>query len=277
MTLITLDLGNALAGCPATKGIGPYSLKTYMTDHFLSSSQEKLLKIDLSSGDALQFVVHPKKGKTVITSLDSLSTECQEGVSLEFLPEIITKLKETGIQFTALQFPHAFMVKGRLSSATYRAHFNHIVLYKDSDSHLNVSIIESTINPIGIYNPVPVLGWFISNSLISGDELLQTKLMRVLAGAQTAESLRKCFDLSLESKVAVTGPILTYKQASTGDKRCSIYVLNAMAAFINCMTSDNKINTQRVSETATAAHQQLNEPDMMAISFPGNSSEMVRG
>ncbi|KTD30588.1 hypothetical protein [Legionella maceachernii] len=273
--LIKFDLAKALTYCPAKIGIGPFTLKMCMADLFESPSEAKKFNIKLSSGDTLEFILHQDNNKTVATCLDSLSTHCNDGVSLEFLPEILTKIKERGIQLTALQFPHVFMVKGYYSDNTYRAHYNHIILYKDSSDRLNASIVESSINPLGVYNPIPVLGWLASNSIVSGDELLQVKLIRLLGKTEAIQSMRASFNLPSNAMPVITNPLVTSKQPTLGDKRCSMYVLNAMVGLINYITSDKSINTNEISKTIVEAHQQLNEKKMMAISFPANNNNKI--
>ncbi|BCA93769.1 hypothetical protein TUM19329_01300 [Legionella antarctica] len=267
MPKVTLDLGKALTACPAKKGIGPYSLQIQIESYF--SSEASKINIKLDSGDTMDFVEHTENDKTVLTSVNSLSSNCNDGVSTENLPKILAKLAEQKVQFTALQFPHAFKVNGRFSSIAYRAHFNHIVIYKDSDDKLNAGIVDSTMNPIGVHNPLPILGWLASNSIFSGEELLQVKLTRLLSQSEARNALQALCDLPAEVTVNTSSsPILTYKQPSTLDKRCAIYTLNGMAAFTNHILTDEKITTASVSETVTAAHQALNEPEMMEISYP---------
>jgi hypothetical protein len=271
MSLVKLDLSVALARCPAKNGIGVLSLKSCLSELVLSEAPYQAIQIQLSDGTMIQLASHQQNGKTVITSLDSLSSGCKkDGISMEFLPEILTKLAEQKIQFTALQFPHAFQVKGQFSGTAYRAHFHHLVIYKDSKDQLNASIIDSTRNPLGIYNPIPVLGWFVSSSIVSGEELLLPKLIRMLDKTESVNSLASLCDVASLAKVQVANPLLTCKQPSMGDKRCAIYVLNAMVSIINYITSEEPITAQGISETVTAAHQALNEPAMMAISGVAN-------
>lgn len=253
--------------CPATYGMGPTSLEVHMK-RLLAVTDANLIDVTLSDGETMEFIMHQDNENIVLTSLSSLSSGCNDGVAVDRLPEILAKLHEQNITFTALQFPHAFMIKGRMSNLAYRAHFNHIVLYKDSANQLNASIIDSTINPIGISNPIPVLNWLISSSIVSGEELLLVKLTRLLAAQESIESLRALCNQPESKQVNITSPIYTQKQPSTGDKRCAIYTLNAMVHLINYFISGQEIKPRDISTIATAAHQALNEADMMAISFP---------
>lgn len=271
MLKVTLDLAKALTYCPASCGIGPLSLKMYMPELVQPSPEpSEPINIQLSNGDAMQFMIHQGNGKTVLTAMDSLSSNCPDGTSVDFLPEILAKLAEQKIQFTALQFPHAFMVKGRFSATAYRAHFNHILIYKDASEQLIASIIDSTNNPVGISNPLPGLGWLMSNSLISGEELLQVKLIRLLSKPEAIDSLRACCTLQEDAQVMMTDPVFTSMQPSSGDKRCSIYALNTMTTLINYFTSARAAKSEDIKRIATEAHQELNEPEMMAISFPSS-------
>lgn len=267
MSLVKLDLSKALVACPATVGIGPISLQ-YQMEELLPCEEKQQVSITLNDGANLRFLVHQDNGKTVLTSLTSLASGCYDGVSVDSLPEILAKLNESNVKCDALQFPHAFKVQGRITGKAYRAHFNHLVIYKDSSNQINASIIDSTVNPIGVSNPMPILGWLASSSLLSGEELLQTKLIRLLKQPALISSLQALSNLAEGTTVNVTDPIYTYKQPSCGDKRCAIYTLNAMTSLINYFTSSAETNTRGISGAVTAAHQELNEPDMMAISFP---------
>lgn len=265
MPLVSLNLAAALEGCPATRGMGTISLQYLMKELLPSASS---LSITLSDNSSVEFLIHHDNEKTVLTSLNSLSSGCTDGVSLDFLPEILTKLNEKGVKFTALQFPHAFMVKGRVSSTVYRAHFNHLLIYKDSAEQLNASVIDSTMNPFGTSNPIPVLSWIMSTSILSGEELLSVKFQRLLLQKECIASLRELSSQPEVQKVILTNPIYTCKQPSIGDKRCSIYVLNAMVSLINYFTSEQEIQAKDIAAVVTEAHQALNEQEMMAISYP---------
>ncbi|MCL9685145.1 hypothetical protein [Legionella maioricensis] len=272
MPKVTVDLNKALTVCPATIGMMPSSLSSQI-EKYMSANTSDNVTIKLNNGETLKFLVHKENNKTVLSSVDNLASNCKDGVATEMLPEILTKLAEQQVHFTALQFPHAFMVKGRLSGMTYRAHFNHIVIYKDSSDNLNAGVIDSTINPIGVRNPIPVLGWLASNSIISGEELLQVKLTRLLGQPEAKTALQAMCDLPMAN---VISPILTYKQPSVGDKRCGIYTLNAMAELVNHILESDVVTTESITKTVTAAHQALNEPEMMKISYPVETGSEIK-
>lgn len=274
MPKVTVNLSKALAVCPATVGMGPWSLKGEL-DTYLSANSEKI-NIKLDSGSIMEFLVHKENNKTILSSTNSLASNCNDGIPLDNLPEILAKLAEQKVQFTALQFPHAFMVKGRFSGTSYRAHFNHIVLYKDYADQLNAGIIDSTINPIGVHNPIPLLGWMASNSIFSGEELLQVKLTRLLRQPDASTALQIMCDLPTDTKANVISPILTYKQPSIGDKRCGIYTLSAMAALINHILADEVVTTASITTTVTTAHDALNTAEMMEISYPSAATSQIK-
>ncbi len=273
MPKVILDLNQALTDCPAKIGIGPYSLQAQIETYFSPEASDRI-NIKLDDGKTMGFAVHTEKDKTVLSSVNSLSSNCNDGVSTNNLPEILVKLAEQKVHFTALQFPHAFKVNGRFSGTAYRAHFNHIVIFKDSDGQLNAGIIDSAANPLGVHNPIPVLGWLASNSILSGEELLQVKLTRLLRQPEATSALQSLCGLPADAKVNISSPILTYKQPTLIDKRCAIYTLNGMAELVNHLLADEQITTASVSKTVTAAHQALNEPEMMAISYPVEEEDL---
>lgn len=276
MPQIHVNLSEALDACPATLGMGPLALSAQIESCLLPTASHKI-EIKLSTNFTMEFLVHTKNNKTILSSMDSLASNCEDGVAAELLPEILIKLAEQNIKFTALQFPHAFMVKGRFSGTSYRAHFNHILLYKDHKNTLNAVLIDSTKNPIGVYNPIPILGWLASSSLLSGEELLQTKLARLIQQKGVKNSLQNLCDLPVDILINIRPPILTYEQPTLNDKRCGIYTLNAMAELANHILSEDKITHESISETITTAHQALNTPKMFALSYPEEKKKNSMG
>lgn len=269
MPLVTYSLAELLLKCPADKGMDTHGLHYHLKETLSFSAIEEFT-LELSDKNEMHFTVHTDNGKTVITSLSPLSTDCIGGISFEFLPEIIEKLSQRQ-EFTALQFPHAFTVSGWLTKTTYRMHFNHLLFYKDSANDLTACLIESTSNPIGLHS---LFGWG-ATSIISGKELLQNKLIRLMSKDEVNESLKKSFALPDNSALLVNNkpsfvkdPVVTSKQASRGDRRCSIYVLNAMVTLINYFASNVNIKEEEIIQTVSDAHNELNTPEMRAISFP---------
>lgn len=257
MPNITLDISEALEDCTEI-GMFPTTL-AHSIYKFLSPTAQAEINITLQNGMEMQFLLHHNGNKAVITSTHCLNSGCDTGVPVESLPEVVAKLNEQGVHFTALQFPQAFMVDGRFTGKARRAHFNHITIYSDSVGGLNASIVDSTMNPIGVYNPIPVIGAWLQTSIVSGEELLQAKLTRLLRQPDTVRSLQNMMDLKMDTAVHVTTPILTYKQPSIGDKRCGIYVLNAMAATINYMLSDETVTSHAMPAKMAEAHQAIND------------------
>lgn len=257
MPTITLDISKALEDCTE---IGMFPSTLAKSIHaFLSPTAAAEINITLANEMSMLFLLHHNSNQAVITSTNCLNSGCDTGVSIDSLPEIVAKLNEQGVHFTALQFPQTLMVDGRVSGKTRRAHFNHITIYRDSAAGLNASIVDSTMNPIGVYNPIPLIGALLQRSILSGEELLQAKLTRLLGEPETVRSLQNMMDLRISTPLRVTTPILTGKQPSLGDKRCGIYVLNAMAAIINYMLSDEGVTTQAMPAKMAEAHQVIND------------------
>jgi len=262
MHTVNLNLGAALEKCPATTGMMPGEL-AFSIDEYLTPVTKKIT-IVLDDKERMDFLLHESNGKSVLTSNRCLASNTEDAVSIDYLPEILEKLSNQGIHFNALQFPHAFKVKGRVSEAAYRAHFNHIVIYKNA-SNIYASIIDSTMNPIGVYNPVPYIACFFSKSVVSGEELQQVKLKRLLSQTNSITAVQTLMGIS--GSINVTSPVLTNKQPTLGDKRCGIYVLSSMASLINGFISET-VTTETIPTIVSQAHQTLNEPAMMKISFP---------
>ena len=274
MPKINLDLTVPLSTCPAKKGVGAFTMAGYVNKHF-SDTASQTITIKLDDGSSMQFLSHTENNKTVLSSMNSLASSCPDGVPVDKLPEILAKLAEQKVQFTALQFPHAFMIKGWLSGIAYRAHFNHIVIYKDSSDKLNAGVIDSSLNPFGIYNPV--LGGWVSTSILSGEELLQAKLTRLLGQPDARNALQDLCGIAGDKvMVNMISPIFTWKQPSTVDKRCSVYTLSSMAQLVNHILEDDKVTTESVTKTVTEAHQALNELQMMEISYPVEKGAEVK-
>lgn len=170
-----LKLQELLQECDVS-GITPSAL-SYCIDTFLKSNADDTpenFNIELDASNILSFLIHQSNNKKILTLKECLMTGTSYGIALDTLPEIFSKLDATDIKFDALQFPHGFMVEGRFSGTSYRAHFNFIVFYKDSNDRLNIQIIDSTNNPIGIINPISTL---FSTSIFSGKELLYNKFL----------------------------------------------------------------------------------------------------
>lgn len=262
MPAVKLNLGAALETCPATIGM-PAGGLSFAIDEYLKPVIEKITII-LDNKEKMDFILHKNNAKSVLTSIRCLSSDTSDVLSMEHLPEILEKLSKQNVQFNAIQFPYAFEVNGWGTNIKYRAHFNQIVIFKNSDS-ICAHIIDSTFNPIGIYNPLPVIGCFFQNSILSGKELQQVKLKRLLSQPSSINGLQTA--MGTTSNISVAAPILTNKQPTLGDKRCGIYVLSSMAALINGFLSETVTN-ETITTIVSQAHQTLNEPDMMKISFP---------
>ncbi|TAL66409.1 MAG: hypothetical protein EPN84_00365 [Legionella sp.] len=259
-------LKEVLPNCSMTKGMTPFQLYCCLESSLLSVAGAIVVKITLKDRQELKFIAQTENGKTVLTSMDCLATDCGDGINFEFLPEILTKLSELNLPVTAIQFPHAFMIKGRATGVAYRAHFNHLVIYKDSTDKINASLIDSATNPLGVHNPVPGLNWLMSNSILSGKELIQTKVLRLMATDEAKQALKSLCGLPNVDKIQVTNPVITMKQPTTGDKRCGIYTLASIASLIKYMTSEESVTINGVAKVANEAHQLLNEKEMLDIS-----------
>lgn len=267
MPVVTLELAKALTYCNAAVGMPPSALSSCIESQVVTTSGEKqVVTISLSDGAAMRFLVNQGHNKTILTSYDCLISECF-GINIESIPEILSKLNQQNVKVNAIQFPLAFMVKGRITGKSYRAHFNHILIYKDAEEKLNARIIDSTLNPIGLHNPIPIIGSLFKTSILSGNELLQSKLATVLLNSASIAALSKICDLPRLAGVIIEDPLLTCLQPSLGDKRCGIYVLNAIAHIINLITSDKAITSNEISKVVHIAHTELNQAAMMAISY----------
>jgi|GEM_PF-2466509 len=259
-------LKDVLPSCSITKGMVPSQLGMCLESQLLAVDGAQEVKITLENLQELRFIIQTENNKTVLTSLDCLASDCHDGVDVELLPEIIAKLDALNLQATAIQFPHAFMVKGRFTGIAYRAHFNHLVIYKDNTNSIHASVIDSTFNPFGVFNPVPVLNWLASNSILSGKELIQVKLVRLLGKNEVKNTLQRVFNGDKDTKVSVTDTITTNAQPSMGDKRCGIYTFSSIATLISYVTSQTPLTLDGIKKEVTEAHLSLNEQEMMDIS-----------
>jgi len=264
---ISLNLAKALKICPAKSGIVPSVLTNCIYDYLNESA--KKITLQLKNGLEVSFFKHTQNGKTVITSTDCLSANYGKNATpIDNLPEILEKLNEKNIHFNLLQFPIALLVTDMYTGSIVRAHYNHLVIYKDNENRLNVSIIDSTINPVGLFNPVPVLAWVVTHCFISGEELLQPKVQRLLYLPAVVTALQTMCGLGQDVKPIITDPVLTQKQSVMGDKRCGIYVLNAMTTLINETLASVELNQNNITKIASSAHDQLNTEEMMRVSYP---------
>lgn len=306
MLIKNFDLGGALKKCPATVGMGQTALEKRIRKALLPSADKTIdiavpgTKNEYISYDkSIRFMVHEANDKIIVTAMHCMSSESVDGIPLDFLGTVFTQVQAElesiyhprKVSITALQFPHAFKVNAM--GFNLRAHYNNIIIYKDASEQLNVSIIDSTQNPIGVYNPLPILGWWASRSIISFKELTQSKLTSVLSDS---DSWIGMFGLEKGSKVNFTSPIITAKQPLLNDKRCGIYALNFMVSLINYITSDveanstidtsdidtsdvivlpNFITFEGITSLALDAHEALNQPAMMRISFSSDTEEPI--
>lgn len=294
--LVEFDLINILRGFPSTRGTTPSSL----TDRYIpriSHEPDNIITISIRGTDIIyyedniRFLKQTENNKTVLTSTVCIkSTTAAHGIDIEQLPYVLTLLSRyiaADENIVAIQFPIAFGVYGAITGGVYRSHFNQLLIYKTADNNLEAVIIDSTNNPIGIVNPASwittgFLGFrapvFITSSILSGEELLDSKFRRLLYSDMSTNALQIIFGVSkdIAESISVQYPILTGVQATfptvslnpasgpdelgvefISDKRCGIYVCKGFTNLINYFLADGAetVTLYSIRMVVIAAHQ----------------------
>lgn len=294
--IISIDLPMAMQYVNPNSGFNDTTFEHITRTCTASSIQtrELFLRDDKFHGRECKLSISNLNGTTVINSINSLAagapSELTHLIQLEQLPDIIQILQTQGLRdISTIGFSISLSVIGRITGrfpslshtigigSKRRSHYIHLLFTKDLNNKLNIIFIDSTQNPIAIANPLAPAGEAITTSLISGEELLQAQMARLLCNLEFRTNLQLLFSLTgnnLEQHIELLPALFIGEQAILGDKYCGVYVINAKAAYTDFILrgkpgltaeTDTSIDYRQVISTViTRAHQELNQPGLKA-------------